>query len=152
MKNVKQLVLGENFFVVSNFDMVSLYGEQLEQIMLIAKMSGYDVVFTTNRNELEYVSYSPTVHKAIKPEKSNDMIQIQTQEGKTLFYLTLTYSKDFCFFYEIGLNLMNEEVHKGIEKNEEYKEVMHSKYFYATTNFNEVRKVLDCALEIAKNI
>jgi hypothetical protein len=147
------LVLGDNFFVVSNYNFNSVYGEELEQMMLIAKMSGYDVFFTTSRTEVQKISYSPTVHKQIKSEKSNDMIHIKKSENnQTLFYLTLTYYSHFNFFHEFGLNPMNEQVQKIIKEHKDSADIMRSNYFYSTTNFHEIRKVLNCALHIVKNI
>ena len=151
-KSMNDLVVGENFFTLSNHNFMSVHGELLEEIMLIAKISGYDVVFTTSRSERDYISYSPTNTREINSEKSNDMIHIKQRDNKTLFYLTLTYYSDVFFFYECGLNPMNEKTQSIVQQCDAHKEIMHSKYFYATTDFNEVKKVLNCALEIIKNI
>jgi hypothetical protein len=141
---VRDLVFGENFFTLSNCDFSSNYGALLEEILLIAKMSGYSVVFTTNR------------HKEPMPitsdgKKANDMIHIKYKE-ETVFYLTLTYYLEFFLFYEFGLNPMDEQIQTIIQQHNDHKDIMHSRYFYATTDFNEIKKVLNCALEIVKNI
>jgi len=144
--------LGQNFFKLNNLDL----SEEcfiIDEILLIAKMSDCEIIFTTSRDEMHSISYSPNFSKSIKSEKSNDMIHIkQKKNNNTLFYLTLTYYTDFYFFYEFGLNLMEEEAREIVQSCEEYKSVMHSNYFYATNQFHEIKKILTFAFEIVKNI
>jgi hypothetical protein len=154
MKNVNELngerlVMGKNFLTVSNKNM-EFYYEKIEEILLVAKMSGYDFFFSSNRGNKSFVMGGV---KEFLPEKAHDMINIKyPHNNQTVFYLTLTYGQKEKNFVEFGLNPMTEKTQKIIVDFDELRVVRHSKYFYATNNFDDITKILSAAMEIVKKI
>ena len=156
MKNVNELnsemlILGSNFFTLSDYDM-SYYYKDIEDILLIVKMSGFDFFFSSNKGVKSFVSGNKCVDEHL-PKKANDMINIKYAHNKqTVFYLTLTYKQNDNSFFEFGLNPMTDDIQHIVQQCSDHKNIMHSKYFYATDDFNKISKVLNCAMEIVKNI
>jgi hypothetical protein len=149
--NGERLVMGKNFLTLSDYDM-SLYYPVIEEILFIAKMSGYDFFFSSNKGIKSHVSKNKCVDEHL-PQKANDMINIKySHNNQSVFYLTLTYHQEKHSFVEFGLNPMTDKIQQIVEQCDEHKDVKHSRYFYATTNFYEIKKVLLCALKIAKSI
>jgi hypothetical protein len=141
-------MLRKNFFVLSDYDMQEEHN-QIEEIMLLAKLSSCDFVFTTSR-EFEKIQRKKKVPPYIST-KENDMIHIKCG-GKTVLYLTLTFEKDSNAFYEFGLNPMTTNIQEILQQYEEHNEVMESRHFYATTKKEKIKLILNCALYIMKKI
>jgi hypothetical protein len=149
--NGERLVLGKNFLTLSDNNM-DFYYKPIEEILLIAKMSGYDFFFSSNRGVKSFVSGNKCVDEHL-PKKASDMINIKYAHNMhTIFYLTLTYQQDDYSFCEFGINPMTHNIQKIVLECSDHKSIRHSDYFYATNNFNDIQKVLNCAMEIVKKI
>lgn len=142
------LLLGNNFFTVSNYNMndeILL----IQELIMIAKMSGHSVVFTSTRNKKsDFVDKQHYYHHV--PKKVHDMININTLNNQSILYLTLTYSRSDFSFVEFCLNPMTNDAKKIINDDATYHTVMKSDYFYATNHIEEIELVLKGAYEILK--
>ena len=145
---MNNLIFRKNFFIVSDYDMQEEHN-QIEEIILLAKLSGFDCLFLTSR-KVEGIKSKKKVPPYVS-KKENDMIHIKSG-STTILYLTLTFEKDSIAFYEFGLNPMTTNIQEILQQYEEHSEVMESRYFYATTKKEKIKLILNCALYIMKNI